>query len=50
MAKLALLQLPESLIPAQVPVGVIRKEQRNDPFSIDLLSQLEELPDGEVVT
>ena len=44
------LQLPESLIPEQVSIDVIRKEQRNDPFSIDLLSQLEKLPDGEVVT
>ena len=44
------LQLPERLIPEQVSIGVIRKEQRNDPFSIDLLSQLEKLPDGEVIT
>ena len=44
------LQLPESLIPEQVSIDVIRKEQRNDPFSIDLLSQLEKLPDGEVIT
>ena len=44
------LQLPESLIPEQVSIDVIREEQRNDPFSIDLLSQLEKLPDGEVVT
>ena len=44
------LQLPESLIPEQVSIDVIRKEQRNDPFSIGLLSQLEKLPDGEVVT
>ena len=44
------LQFPESLIPVQVPVDIIRKEQRNDPFPIDLLSRLEKLPDGEVVT
>ena len=44
------LQLPESLIPEQVPIDTTRKEQRTDPFSVDLLSQLEKIPDGEVVT
>ena len=44
------LQLPESLIPEQVSIAIICKEQRNDPFSIDLLSQLGKLPDGEEAT
>ena len=44
------LQLPGSLILDRVSIDAIRKKQRNGPFSIDLLRQLEKLPDGEVAT
>ena len=43
------LVLPESLLPEQVSVEAIRREQARDPFAKDLLAKLE-IEEGDCVT